>query len=220
MWTDRNISAGLDWENEINKRLAIAQVILLLTSPDFLASDYCYKKELQKAMGRHEKGEARVIPIILRPASWQGTPLGKLQALPTDGRPITDARWSSQDEAFHDVVEGIRKVVEELFFSQMTPSMELWQAQRSPKHKSVAIIDPAVPSLAALEAGLIGRRELLRHLRSLLCTRTGSLAFRGMYGIGKTTLVTELAHDYKVRKCFPDGILWAGLGQSPVCSDF
>ena len=60
-------------------------------------------------MERHESHEAHVIPIILRPADWQETPLGRLQALPKNGKPITS--WKNQDEAFLDVVKGIRKLV-------------------------------------------------------------------------------------------------------------
>ena len=85
MWHDRNISAGTEWEREINKHLNEADIILLLISPDFIASDYCYSKEMKWAMDRHERGEARVIPIILRPVdNWKGAPFGKLQALPKD----------------------------------------------------------------------------------------------------------------------------------------
>src|SRR2546423_15619257 len=70
-WYDRDISAGTDWKREIDIQLKTAQIILLLVSPDFIASDYCYSVEMQQAMERHEKGEARVIPIILRPVYWE-----------------------------------------------------------------------------------------------------------------------------------------------------
>lgn len=65
VWYDRRISAGLDWEQEINKHLNEAQIILLLVSPDFMGSDYCYGTEMKQALEQHERGEARVIPIIL-----------------------------------------------------------------------------------------------------------------------------------------------------------
>src|SRR5439155_15124811 len=83
IWHDADISAGMEWEVEINKHLNADQVILLLVSPDFMASDYCYSKELKRAIERHERGEARVIPIILRRVLWKVAPLNKLQALPT-----------------------------------------------------------------------------------------------------------------------------------------
>lgn len=62
-------------------------------------------------MERHDLGEACVIPIILRPVDWNGAPFGKLQALPQDGLPVTC--WRNQDEAFFDIVRGIRVVIDE-----------------------------------------------------------------------------------------------------------
>ncbi len=109
MWHDRDISAGTEWEQEISKHLNEADIILLLISPDFMDSDYCYGIEMQRAIQRHERGDARVIPVILRPVYWQLEPLSKLQALPTDAKPISD--WISLDRAFYTVVQGIRKIV-------------------------------------------------------------------------------------------------------------
>ena len=113
-WYDRNISTGIKWEREIANHLNTAQIILLLVSPDFLASQYCYSVEMKRALERGERGEARVIPIILRSVDWKKTPLGTLQALPTGARPVTSRGWYNQDEAFTDVAQGIGKVVEEL----------------------------------------------------------------------------------------------------------
>ena len=91
------LSAGVEWEQEINQHLNNAQIILLLVSPDFMDSDYCYGVEMKRAIERHERKEARVIPIILRPVYWQGI-LGKLQALPTDGKPVIHRSWHSTEE--------------------------------------------------------------------------------------------------------------------------
>src|SRR5207237_2712073 len=96
------------------QHLNTARIILLLVSPDFIDSDYCYGVEMKRAMERHERGEARVIPVILRLVYWKKAPFGKLQALPTDAKPVTSPKWHSQDEAFFDVSEGIRTAVEEL----------------------------------------------------------------------------------------------------------
>jgi hypothetical protein len=113
VWYDRDISAGTEWEQQIKEQLNAAQIILLLVSPDFMNSDYCYGIEMQRALERDKRGEARVIPIILRPVYWQGV-LGTLQALPTDAKPVTDPDWRNLDRALFNVTEGIRKVVEEL----------------------------------------------------------------------------------------------------------
>ncbi|KAM3113490.1 TIR domain-containing protein [Phormidesmis sp. 146-33] len=109
-WHDRQITAGSEWAGQIDEHLNAAHVILLLISPDFLASDYCYDIELTRAMERHESGTACVIPVILRPVDWQSAPFGKLQAVPKNARPV--ALWANQDEAFQDIARSIRQVVE------------------------------------------------------------------------------------------------------------
>src|SRR5205823_14212661 len=120
IWHDRDISAGTDWEQQIKSHLNQAQIILLLVSPDFMVSDYCYGIEMQRALERHDLGEARVIPIILRHVYWQGV-LGRLQALPTDARPIKS--WPDLDEALYNVTEEIRKVIEEIAPKSPPPSL-------------------------------------------------------------------------------------------------
>jgi hypothetical protein len=114
LWHDRDINAGTIWEQEIHHHLDSAHIILLLISQHFMNSDYCYSVEMKRAMERHERGEAIVIPIILRPVYWQDAPFGKLQALPVGGVPVNSDKWRNLDEAFFDVTEGIRKVVKEL----------------------------------------------------------------------------------------------------------
>jgi hypothetical protein len=125
-WHDREISAGTEWRREIGAHLETAQIILLLVSPDFMASDYCYSFEMTRAMERHERGEARVIPIILRHVYWQIAPFAKLQALPTDAIPIISANWHSSDEAFNDIVLGILEAVKDIRAKRKAPE---WQEQ-------------------------------------------------------------------------------------------
>ena len=119
-WHDRNINAGIEWASEIDAHLNSAHIILLLVSPDFLSSHYCYSIEMRHAMERHYARDAYVIPIILRPIYWQGTPFDKLQVLPTDAKPVTS--WLNLDEAFLNVAIGIRKVIERFpLFSPANP---------------------------------------------------------------------------------------------------
>lgn len=109
IWNDRAIIPGQDWEQEIKDHLNTAHIVLLLISPDFIDSDYCYSIEMKQALERHKRGEVHVIPIILRPIYWQGT-LPGLQALPKDAKPITT--WSDPNDAFFDAAEAIRRIVE------------------------------------------------------------------------------------------------------------
>jgi hypothetical protein len=111
VWHDRDISAGKEWENVVKEELNVAQIILLLVSPHFIDSDYCYSIELKRAIERHDAGDACVIPIIIRPVNWKGAPFDKLQALPKNSKPVS--RWSNRDEAFLDVASKIQQVIEE-----------------------------------------------------------------------------------------------------------
>jgi TIR domain len=106
---DRRIAAGNEVDSSISAELERADVILLLVSTDFLASAYCYDIEMKRALERHELGEARVIPVILRPCEWKEAPFGKIMATPRDGKPITS--FPDLDEAFLQVTQAIRQAV-------------------------------------------------------------------------------------------------------------
>jgi hypothetical protein len=86
--------------------------VLLLVSADFVASDYCYDIETKRALERLARGEIMVIPIILRPTDWAGAPFARLQALPRDAKPVT--KWENRDDAWLDVVHGLRAAVTKL----------------------------------------------------------------------------------------------------------
>lgn len=87
-------------------------MILLFVSPHFIESKYCYEIEGRRALERHTQGSARVIPIILRPCAWHDAPFSKLQALPRDGKPIS--QWNDIDVASLDAASGVMKVVDEI----------------------------------------------------------------------------------------------------------
>ena len=112
MWTDRMITAGDEWKGEIDHNMESADVILLLVSADFVASDYCYDVEMTQALKLHVARKARVIPVILRACDWHSAPFAKLHALPTDGKPVT--LWTDKPSAWTDVAAGIRKVAEQI----------------------------------------------------------------------------------------------------------
>jgi len=111
-WHDRRIGAGKDLDNEIDSNLEAADIILLLVSPYFIASDYCYDVEMKRTIERHEAGQASVIPVILHPCDWQQTPFGKLRATPTDGKPVS--KFPNQHEAFLAITKDIRAAAEDI----------------------------------------------------------------------------------------------------------
>jgi hypothetical protein len=108
-WFDRDILAGDDIDDEVETALRASDIFVALVSPDFLASNYCYEREMTEALQRHSEGSIRVIPIILEPCDWLSSPLGKLKALPKDGKPISI--WTNENIAYLDVVTELRRVL-------------------------------------------------------------------------------------------------------------
>lgn len=109
-WHDRRIPAGDEFDDTISEHLERADVILLLVSPYFLASRYCYQVEMMRALERHEAGEARVIPVILHPCDWKTAPFAKLLAATRDGMPVS--KYPNQQDAFLEIAQAIRAVVD------------------------------------------------------------------------------------------------------------
>jgi CheY-like chemotaxis protein len=119
IWNDRQIGAGGRWDTHIKDSLNSADIVLLLVSPALFASKYVTGVELAGALAREKRGEASVIPIILREGDYGGSPFSHLKELPTDGlaegRSVTGKRWKNKDEAFRNVTEGLRREVERLW---------------------------------------------------------------------------------------------------------
>lgn len=128
-WYDRLIEPGVEFDGEIRRHLEEAEIILLLVSPDFLASDYIHNVEMKRAFERQAENSARVIPVILRECDWKATDLRKLNALPDSGKPVTS--FSNEDTPFHQVTEGLRTVINSL------------KAGQSRLTSSAAMVDPA-----------------------------------------------------------------------------
>ena len=113
LWYDRSIKAGREWDETIRQKFATADVILLIVTPDFIASDFCYCKEMDWALQRHQNHETCVIPVIFRPTQWAKAPFSVLQALPHEGKPVTE--WQSRVQALLNVAQGIAQAIEDRY---------------------------------------------------------------------------------------------------------
>ena len=135
---DRQITAGEQFDNRISAELEAAEIILLLVSSDFLASEYCYSVEVDRALERHKSGEACVIPIILRTCDWKQSPLKDLLALPEDGKPVT--KWADTDEVMQNITEGVRASINQI---NSIPEKKIKTEKMKPSNKSLYVDSPA-----------------------------------------------------------------------------
>jgi tetratricopeptide (TPR) repeat protein len=200
-WFDRMIEAGEEWKGKIDEHLNSADIILLLISADFIHSDYCYDIEMARALERQGKGEARVIPVILRPCAWERTQFAHIQALPADAKPVTS--WSNEDEALLSAAQGIGKVVDEL----LTPSARKAVPVAATTSAPLPVALPRPPVI-----GFVARRDtegndILARLKTELAPDSNQLiALWGPGGTGKTTLAAQVARELRAQ--FPQRLAW------------
>ena len=110
VWYDRKIRAGQNWAEQIDSHLNTTDVILLLISPDFKASEYCSGIEMGRALEREKAKEACIISILLRPVDWIDAPYLHCQVLPKGAKSVT--MWRNRDEAFANIAQGLREIIE------------------------------------------------------------------------------------------------------------
>ena len=186
-WHDREIEPGMNWDTEIHTQLESADLILLLVSADFLASDYCFGVEVEMALARLKRGEARVVPILLKPCLWEESRFSVLQIIPRDARPIS--LWPSVDEALKDVAAEIRKLVSESPARRSSSVPALQQPHRF--DASLDLVRDQVRSYASLY-----ERTRQRMRASAERTQRMELTFQMMRGVATASypLLDELAN--------------------------
>ena len=125
VWSDPDIPPGAEWNDQILRRLDEADLILMLVSPAFLASEFIRTTEMPRAMERHVAGTAKVIPIILRDVAWRSTALSKLQALPRRAVSIDSMSGPARrNSLWRRTVESIFEEAEKLYNSpRVTPDV-------------------------------------------------------------------------------------------------
>ena len=191
-WHDRRISAGQEWDGEIDAHLKSADIILLLVSSDFLASNYCYDIEVTLAMERHEAKAARVIPVILRPCDWTSAPFGKLQGLPKDVTPVR--KWSDQDEAFLDIAKGIRRAAGEIRTAKEKVAQPDTSSPTNSAKPAARVVIPRPPAVGFVARRDAKGRDIVELLRAELAPERNQLVVLwGAGGVGKTALAVEAA---------------------------
>jgi len=116
LWCSRTIAPGSDWHRDIENEIENADIVILLVTADFVASAFCFEKELATALRRHQEGHVRIVPVLVKPVDFAHMPFGRFQALPRDLRPIST--WGDADTAWLEVAHGVRALVEDIYRSR------------------------------------------------------------------------------------------------------
>ncbi|WP_052890909.1 type ISP restriction/modification enzyme [Thermogemmatispora carboxidivorans] len=213
-WHDGALLPGSDWRRVIRQQLEQAQLILLLVSPAFMASDYCYGVEMQRALERQRRDQAQVVPILLRPVVWEGAPFAHLQVLPANARPIST--WANQDAAFAEVVGGLRRVIAYLMEQEDQRVYNRAQQHAHRKGSSSVSTKVLISTPAALTPTLLKRaiERYRKQLRSYEGFATHELALRTAF----QRLLEETASAVNL-KLIPEQTLPNGLRPDGVLRD-
>jgi tetratricopeptide (TPR) repeat protein len=166
VWSDTDLNAGAEREKELHQHLESADLILLLISPDFINSDYCYSTEMRRAIERHDQGSAVVIPILLRATLWRNAPFAKLQVLPRDAKPVRDRGWFDLDEAFNNITERISQVISELQAQRLLTEADNYSHTGYYK-EALACYEQVLRLNSVNGPALFGRAGMLYHLKQI-----------------------------------------------------
>ncbi len=177
-WHRYLVPVGKEPRREIEEHLQCAGVILLLISPNFLASGEWYELEIAVAMQKSEADKARVVPIIIRPTyGWQEEPFGELQVLPRNVE-------HGDTRALHD--RDYKKIAEEI-----GDIIKTLQPERS-IHSSL-ITTGSLPR--ALSPMIQRRSKVVQQIyKRLIHSDTTALVLTGIGGAGKSTLANLVYH--------------------------
>lgn len=116
IWHDQRINPGFYWNDEILGHLRQSQIFVLLTTNDFLASDYILRYELPAIIEQHKQNDALVLPVIYRECAWHGFFGGYIQAVPSQNgrlRPVHD--WKDREKALAISTNAISDSIREWF---------------------------------------------------------------------------------------------------------
>ncbi len=108
-WSRKNLMAGAVAKSETLHKLETSDIILLMISPDAIASDEFWDTELTIALKRHQKQEVVAIPILLRDVYWKNTQIAALQVLPRNGKFVNS--YTERDQVYAHIVSEIPDIV-------------------------------------------------------------------------------------------------------------
>jgi hypothetical protein len=179
---------------------------------------------MERALERHDAGEAVVIPIILRSCNWKDALFGKLQTLPRDAKPIKSA--ADRDEAFTEVVVGIQRAVEKLRLRRAGSAASSDKVRRPDRRLLPYLCDRSEQEYELAKTVRLHQQE--RGLRPLVCIIHGDdlechdkylerMRYRSLRKFFNLEARRMEVKEYSLpplRRALSAGAFWACLGQA------
>lgn len=223
-WHDGLLVPGQQWNAEIVRNLEASRLVLLLISADFIASEYATRVELRRAAEQRAQGRLCVVPVLVEHVhGWGDKPLGDiklgdLQALPEDGRFVT--QWGNDNAAWANVVKGIEAALaacvrrEDEGKGALTPDARGEREDEDEDEDEDGPTDdwrvriPAEPHHGVLRRRDREGRDIVSHLvEELAPGRNRLVMLSGPGGVGKTTLAAEAAR--RLRGAYGGRVVWS-----------
>ena len=213
-WDDTKISPGLKWREEIEKALSAAKIVVLLVSPDFLASDFISEYELPMALKAAETEGATILSVVVSPSRFSNdNSLTQFQMVNAPSKSLIEMRKNERDRCWIKLVDCIENVLN-------SPSdVSASSTVRQNKSQTAGVIEPSLvlPDIIPAVGVFIDRKEQKKNIRRFLGDESRRLVvIQGLPGIGKTTLAAKLAGE--VAKRFK-AIFWMTCKADQLSSD-
>lgn len=114
VWHDGKIVAGQDIDKEVLNTLSCSDIIILLVTPNFLASSYCINIELKKSIAKMNSGECIVVPVIFQESIiTEDHSFYKLNRVPRDGKPIN--KYRTHLDGCTEATQMIKEMIDKFF---------------------------------------------------------------------------------------------------------
>ena len=110
-WSDQHLKPGDEWPREIREALDSAEIAVLLVSADFLNSQFIRDKEIPVLLERMEAGTLKVLPLLVRPCSYELSRLKHIEARPKHRDSVAGGSPAEQERDFRDLTAEIANLL-------------------------------------------------------------------------------------------------------------
>lgn len=112
IFTDQGISPGESWWEQIQSEISKAAVVILLVTPDYLASSFLMQGELPQILAHAEDDGAVILPLLVKPSTFDIVPgLSRFQVLNPTHKTLAEMRPAERDRFLTSVAETVEQVV-------------------------------------------------------------------------------------------------------------